>query len=175
MQAAFFMGHAILIIDDDIGVRRLLDRALESDGYATVTAENGAEGVRRLVEQKPCVIVLDFDMPVMDGHDFREVQKRVAPEVPIICITGTADGERVARRVGASSVHLKPFDVGALCDTIAKLCRLPHTHRHTAEMEACIERDWLARVNAGPSAELEPDYDARRQGTPAVAAARARA
>ena len=132
------MGHSILIIDDDAGTRTLLTGTLQTDGYTTVTAENGAEAVRRLVEAKPCVILLDFDMPVMDGHDFREVQKRVAPDVPIICLTGAADAEMTARRVGASSVHQKPLDVDALRRAVAELCRLPHAHRHTPEVECSI-------------------------------------
>jgi DNA-binding NtrC family response regulator len=132
------MGHSILIIDDDAGTRTLLTSALRTDGYETVTAENGAEAVRRLVESKPCVILLDFDMPVMDGHDFREVQKRVAPDVPIICLTGAADPEMTARRVGASSVHQKPLDVDALRSAVAELCRQPHAHRHTPEVESSI-------------------------------------
>jgi DNA-binding NtrC family response regulator len=132
------MGHSILIIDDDAGTRALLTTALKRDGYETVTAENGAEAVRRLVELKPCVILLDFEMPVMDGHDFREVQKRVAPDVPIICLTGAADADRTARRVGASSVHQKPLDVDALRSAVADLCRLPHAHRHTPEVESSI-------------------------------------
>jgi CheY-like chemotaxis protein len=102
------MGHSVLIIDDDAGTRGLLVSMLQSAGFETVTAENGAEAVRRLVESKPCVILLDFEMPVMDGHDFREVQKRVVPDVPIICLTGAADAEQTARRVGAASVLPSP-------------------------------------------------------------------
>ena len=132
------MGHSILIIDDDASTRTLLTGTLQTDGYTIVTAENGAEAVRRRVEAKPCVILLDFEMPVMDGHDFREVQKRVAPDVPIICLTGAADADRTARRVGASSVHQKPLDMDELRRAVAELCRLPHAHRHTPEVESSI-------------------------------------
>ena len=143
------MGHSVLIIDDDASTRTLLTTALRTDGYDTVTAENGADAVRRLVESKPCVILLDFDMPVMDGHDFREVQKRVAPDVPIICLTGAADADRTARRVGASTVLQKPVDVDALRSAVAEFCRLPHAHRHTPEVENSIApgRDPRSGVN----------------------------
>jgi FixJ family two-component response regulator len=87
------------------------------------------------VESKPCVILLDFEMPVMDGHDFREVQKRVVPDVPIICLTGAADAEQTARRVGAASVLPKPVDLDALRSAVVELCNLPHAHRHTAAVE----------------------------------------
>ena len=116
------MGHSVLIVDDDPGIRRILGQVLESEGYSTVEAENGAQAVRRLVEMKPSVIVLDVEMPVMDGHDFREVQKRIAPDVPIVCISGSAHPEWSARRVGAVRCHAKPLDFEQLCGTVAELC-----------------------------------------------------
>src|SRR5436190_19302486 len=112
------MRHAALIIDDDSDIRTLLSRVLHAEGYDAFPAHNGADAVRRLIETKPCVIVLDCEMPVMDGHDFREVQKAIAPDVPIVCITGALNGEQAARRVGACRVHLKPFDSEMLCHTI---------------------------------------------------------
>jgi CheY-like chemotaxis protein len=124
------MAHSVLIIDDDDSTRLLLTRVLEDEGYVTFTAANGAEGVRRLVASKPCVILLDFEMPVMDGHDFHEVQRRVAPDVPIICVTGAAEPALKARIVGACSVQAKPMDLDVLCSTIADLCRRPHEHLH---------------------------------------------
>ena len=111
------MGHTVLIIDDDAATRGMLTRVLNAEGYDTITAQNGAEAVRRLVEVKPCVILLDFEMPVMDGHDFREVQKRLAPDVP------------------------KPPDLDELCRTVAEFCSLPHAHRHTAAVESSLEQD----------------------------------
>jgi two-component system response regulator MprA len=121
--------HTVLIVDDDPTTRYVLSRVLEGDGFRTTTAENGAQGVRRLVEAEPCVILLDINMPVMDGHDFRDVQKRIAPSVPIICITGDPDAERAARRVGAARLHPKPLDVPALCADIRAICGAPHDHR----------------------------------------------
>jgi CheY-like chemotaxis protein len=135
------MGHSVLIIDDDAGTRRLLTDALRTAGYDTVTAENGAEAVRRLVASKPCVILLDFEMPVMDGHDFREVQKSVAPDVPIVCLTGAVDAEQTARRVGAARVQPKPLDADAVCQAVAELCSLPHAHRHIPVVEQSIALD----------------------------------
>jgi DNA-binding NtrC family response regulator len=135
------MSHSILIIDDDEATRGVLASALQARGYETVTAPNGAAAVHRLVEEKPCVIVLDFEMPVMDGHDFREVQKRLAPDVPIICVTGAADPQQTGRVVGAARIQAKPMDIDALCDTVAELCAEPHAHRHAALVESTIEQD----------------------------------
>ena len=126
------MLHSVLVVDDNDGTRALLTDALRLAGYDTIAAENGAHGVRRLGEFKPCVILLDLNMPVMDGHDFHEVQKSIAPDVPVVCITGSATDDQSARRVGASACHLKPIDIQALCATIADLCARVHTHADPA-------------------------------------------
>jgi DNA-binding NtrC family response regulator len=135
------MGHCVLIIDDEISTRTLLSHVLQTHGYDTITAQNGADGVRRLVDRAPCVIVLDSEMPGMDGHDFHEVQKVIAPDVPIICITGASNGEQAACRVRASSAHFKPLDLDALCRTVAHFCDLPHAHGHTALLESALEHE----------------------------------
>jgi CheY-like chemotaxis protein len=67
-------------------------------------------------------------MPVMDGQDFHEVQKRIAPDVPIVCMTGTAKEDQASLRVGATAAHLKPIDIKVLCATIADLCGRVHPH-----------------------------------------------
>ena len=130
------MAHSVLIVDDDPALRRLLGEVLASEGYSTVEAENGAQAVRRLVETKPSVIVLDVEMPIMDGHDFREVQKRIAPEVPIVCISGAAQPEWAARRVGATRCHPKPLDFERLCGTVAELCESADHAGDLEEQEA---------------------------------------
>jgi DNA-binding NtrC family response regulator len=153
------MGHhSVLIIDDDAGTRGLLTKVLQVAGYETATAENGAEAVRQLVASKPCVILLDFEMPVMDGHDFREVQKSVAPDVPIICLTGAADPEQTARRVGAASLQQKPLDTEALCRTVAEFCSLPHAHRHTAVVEQSLG---IGRQASSPDPSADHPGDPR--------------
>ena len=136
------MPHSILIVDDDPTTRYVLSSFLRMEGYTTATAENGAVGVRRLVEAKPCVILLDIKMPIMDGHDFREAQKRIAPDAHVICIAGTMDPEQARRSLGAARVHPKPLDVAALCSSIADLCDLPHVHRDSSVLgtPAQVER-----------------------------------
>jgi CheY-like chemotaxis protein len=137
-------GHQILVVEDDGATRSLVGEMLQSEGYDVSTAGNGAEAIRRMVERKPCVILLDYEMPVMDGHDFHEVQKRVAPDVPVICVTGAANAAQTARLVGASAVHTKPLDLGALAADVAELCARPHAHQHAAAVEASIQLEQRA-------------------------------
>ena len=64
----------VLIVDDDEAVRRLLELLLKTSGYDTVTATNGVEGLEQMHRQLPCVVLLDMNMPVMDGFEFRRQQ-----------------------------------------------------------------------------------------------------
>jgi CheY-like chemotaxis protein len=142
-------GHHILVVEDDAGTRGLLSDMLQLEGYGLSTAANGAEAIRRLVELKPCVILLDFEMPVMDGHDFHEVQKRLAPDVPVICLTGATDAAQTGRLVGASAVLTKPLNLETLSASIAELCARPHAHQHAPAVEASIQHE--RRVGTNPT------------------------
>jgi two-component system phosphate regulon response regulator PhoB len=106
----------------------MLRAALEREGYETICAQNGAEGVRRLAESPPCVIILEFEMPIMDGQDFRAIQKRLAPTVPIICITAPDGADARARLVGAAALHVKPFETDAMSASVRALCAIAHSH-----------------------------------------------
>jgi DNA-binding response OmpR family regulator len=117
-----------LVIAHDDETRELLRAALEREGYETVGAQNGAEGVRRLAQFPPCVIVLQFEMPIMDGQDFRAIQKRLAPTVPIICITAPEGAAARARLVGATVLHVTPFEVQAVSGSVRALCDAVHSH-----------------------------------------------
>ena len=130
------MTHSILVIAHDNDTREMLRAALEQEGYETMEAQNGAEGVRRLAESPPCVIILEFEMPVMDGQDFRAIQKRLAPTVPIICITAPDGADARARLVGASVLHVKPFEVHALSASVRALCNTAHSHAAGREVTA---------------------------------------
>jgi CheY-like chemotaxis protein len=144
-------GHHILVVEDDGATRSLVGEMLQSEGYDVSTAGNGAEAIRRMVERKPCVILLDFEMPVMDGHDFHEVQKRLAPDVPVICLTGAADAEQTGRLVGASAVHTKPLDLGTLAANVSQLCARPHAHQYAAAVEASIQLEQRGASTHKPS------------------------
>ena len=130
------MIHSILVVAHDDGTRQLVRAALEREGYETVGAQNGAEGVRRLAESPPCVIVMEFEMPIMDGQDFRAIQKRLAPNVPIICITAPDGAAAHARLVGATVVHVKPLQMDALSESVRVLCDAVHNHSQGREVTA---------------------------------------
>jgi CheY-like chemotaxis protein len=79
----------VLIVDDDAGLRQLLRRMLEPEGYAIVEAENGRIALERLRGVSPSVIVLDLMMPEMDGFEFvTEFRRHEAwRAIPIVVVT----------------------------------------------------------------------------------------
>jgi CheY-like chemotaxis protein len=79
----------VLVVDDDPGVRTLLRRMLEPEGYAVVEAENGRVALDRLRELTPSVVLLDLMMPEMDGFEFVSAFRGHEPwrGIPIVVIT----------------------------------------------------------------------------------------
>jgi DNA-binding response OmpR family regulator len=116
----------VLVIEDDPDVRELERTALTWSGHEVVIAANGREGLRRLEQERPCVILLDLMMPVMDGLTFLVERRRrgVAADVPVVCVSA-AGAEMVshALRLGAKECLHKPTDVDELCATVDHWCR----------------------------------------------------
>ena len=81
----------VLVVDDDADSRLLIASAVRVRGYPVETAENGSEALRRLVFCHPFVIVLDLEMPIMDGRSFRRIQQRLGTDlasIPVILCSG---------------------------------------------------------------------------------------
>ena len=64
----------VLIVEDDADIREFMQFLLSASGYETMTAANGEEALHRMRERRPCMVLLDLMMPVMDGFDFRARQ-----------------------------------------------------------------------------------------------------
>src|SRR4029077_6804487 len=81
--------HPILVVDDEAASREALATLLRLNGHAVVTASNGREALDRLRETEPCVILLDYVMPIMDGRAFREAQKADPrwAHIPVVLLT----------------------------------------------------------------------------------------
>lgn len=116
------LDKKILVVDDDYGIREALKAALEYEGYAVATAENGQVAIDLLQDGlRPCLIVLDLMMPVMDGWTFAD---RVATDqsyssIPIVVVSAFDDQ---APDIKAKSIFQKPVNLKALFDVIKKWC-----------------------------------------------------
>ena len=83
------MATCILVVDDDPETRDLMDAVLTRSGYTVVTADNGREALDVLEQVRPDLIFLDIHMPVMDGEQFREIQRRDREllQIPTVVMT----------------------------------------------------------------------------------------
>ena len=111
----------ILIVEDDISIREVLQESLESEGFLIVQAENGKVGLEKLNEiPRPSVILLDMMMPIMDGREFldRVRKDQTLKTIPIIVISANASP---AQARGANAFIPKPIDFDYLLTTIKRL------------------------------------------------------
>jgi CheY-like chemotaxis protein len=112
----------ILIVDDDPDIRDSLKEVLEDEGYEVNGVANGREALDYLRRApRPCVILLDLMMPVMDGWQFRKEQKQdpAIANIPLIVITAT--GKRPVL-IDADELVMKPLDLGRLFEAIERYC-----------------------------------------------------
>ncbi|MFI5247165.1 MAG: response regulator [Nitrospirales bacterium] len=113
----------ILIIDDEQGIRDLLDTLLRRKGYDVVVAENGREGLKVFRRERPDVVVLDLKMPGMDGLTVLQEIRHLDPNKPVIILTGagTPETEQQVRALGATEFVEKEFSLHRLGDSLKRL------------------------------------------------------
>jgi CheY-like chemotaxis protein len=105
----------LLVIDDDVNIREMLDMVLASEGFEVVAVAHGAAALRMLEQVRPHVILLDMKMPVMDGWEFlRRYRELPGEKVPVVVLTAAQDDKRRAADVGADAYIAKPFAIDDL-------------------------------------------------------------
>lgn len=103
----------LLIIDDNVDIADLLEDMMLAEGHCVRVAHDGEAGLRALAERLPDLVLLDVDMPVLDGPGmaYRMMVEDCGKEqIPIVLISGTLDLPRIARTVGTPYHLPKPFD-----------------------------------------------------------------
>ncbi|MHB0972276.1 MAG: response regulator [Thermoanaerobaculia bacterium] len=119
-------GHRILVIDDDLAIRVLLEAVLTRVKFEVATAADGEAGLRMLEENSYDLILLDLMMPKIDGYEFlRRVRDRSTGEKPHI-IVFTAAGQRGIDKIPPDTICaaiLKPFDIETFLDLIESCLR----------------------------------------------------
>ncbi len=112
----------VLIIDDHPAIRLLFKEALEAEGYQTIEASGGQQGIDSYSRENPDIVITDIDMPEIDGHEvIREIRKADA-DAKIIAVTGAGLYHLpVAHELGADRVFEKPLRPAELIATIKEL------------------------------------------------------
>lgn len=103
----------ILVVDDQIGVRRLIQEIFRDTAFRVITAAHGQEALAVAGLDMPRLVLLDMKMPVMDGLETLRALKSIHPSLPVVMMTAVGDGDRVqeALNSGALTCVHKPFDV----------------------------------------------------------------
>ena len=115
----------ILSVEDIPENQLLMRRKLIREGFTVVTAENGVEALQAARDQPIDLILMDLEMPVMDGFQATRILKSQAATkaVPIIAVTGYVPFRDEAMAAGCDAFHSKPVDWGKLLDTIDALLK----------------------------------------------------
>lgn len=112
----------LLIVDDDADIAELLGEALAHHGHHVRIARDGMEGLSELASRMPDAVLLDVEMPILDGPDMAcqmFLRNCGLESIPIILLSGVVDLERIAARVGTPYFLGKPYALSAiraLCD-----------------------------------------------------------
>jgi CheY-like chemotaxis protein len=115
----------ILVIEDDDSIRDALEELFASEGYSVAVADNGSSGLAALAVAKPCLVLLDLMMPVMDGRGFLAAQEKLTDRAlattPVVLIT--AAGEKGAAGCKVSEILTKPIDIEKLLTVATRYCK----------------------------------------------------
>lgn len=118
---------AVLLVDDDAPVRRALARLLRHDGHDVIEAGDGQQaiGAFRSAARPIDVVLLDVDMPVMDGERAQQALRELNPTLPVLVLTGHANDERTHRMMAAGAVGFlhKPVDRNDLLSRLTRLAQ----------------------------------------------------
>ena len=141
----------ILIADDDLHNRKLLEALLHLEGYLTISATNGEETLASVAEHSPDLILLDIMMPGMDGYQVAKILKGkpATSHIPIVIVTALIDrNARLAGlNAGAEEFLTKPIDRTELWLRVRNLLRLKAFGDSLRNHGAILEQQVLARTD----------------------------
>lgn len=116
----------VLIVEDDRDVRDSILEVLEDNEYEPVIASNGKEALEQLRDpsRRPCVILLDVMMPVMDGWGFRAAQAEDSElsAIPVVVLSAHTSAAETARNMQAAGYLKKPVQLAALLEAVERHC-----------------------------------------------------
>ena len=136
------MNKTILVVDDDIGLRNAISLALRKNNFTVITAENGIDGLGKLHQIKPSLIISDLKMPELDGLEFLKHAREKLPNTPMMMMTayGKVDEAVEAMKAGAIEFITKPFEIGLLETLVEKAINSSSTKEEKSNIIFCADK-----------------------------------
>lgn len=112
--------RSVLIVDDQPGIRLLLEELFKRENYSVRLAKNGLEAFKKIGEEQPDCVLLDMKMAGIDGTEVLKRIKKDWPDVPVIMMTAYGELEKIEEvlALGAEKYFTKPFDIYEVRDTV---------------------------------------------------------
>lgn len=121
------MGRRILLVDDDLVIRRLIRSVLEEEGYIVDVAEDSSQALWLIEEHEPDLVLLDLLLPGMDGQETMNFWRRHprAAGVPVVVISSAPRACQRAKAMGAKAFLAKPFELEDLLRVVRENLPVP--------------------------------------------------
>src|SRR3954464_6059633 len=139
----------VLVVEDDAYTMELLDYALRREGYMVLTAADGALALRRYETEQPDIVLLDVNLPKLNGFEVCR-RMRQAAETPIIMLTARDEEEDVLRglHLGADDYVTKPFSPKQLLARMQTVLRRARTDRYDQPAREMVCGDLVLELDA---------------------------
>jgi len=131
----------ILIVDDEIDARELMQELFESKGYASDTAKHGLDAINKIRESEPDIIISDIRMPEMDGMQLLEILGKSYSHIPVMMVTahGTIETAVEAMKMGAKDYILKPLSLDEILIKVENIAQMRNLVRENEYLRKKLE------------------------------------
>lgn len=115
------VSYSLLIVDDNPGIRKLLQELLSNEGYYVATAASGQEALIQVQRELPDLVLLDLKMPRINGFELKQKLREIDKNIRIIIVSGYTDQQIVKEIITQDVDHVlsKPFDLEVLRGVVA--------------------------------------------------------
>lgn len=141
----------ILIVDDELSIRKTLESVLQDEGFKTISAQDGMTAIDMVRNSKPSLVLLDIWMSGMDGVETLTKIKEISPNLPVVMISGhaTIATAIAATRLGAADFIEKPLDLHTFLHAVHRALGKESSQHENAEHDAeenaiHLGRSWQA-------------------------------
>ena len=135
------MKTKILIVDDEIDARELMQELFESKGYFSDTAKHGLDALNKIRESEPDIVISDIRMPEMDGMQLLEILSKSYSHIPVMMVTahGTIETAVEAMKMGAKDYILKPLSLDEILIKVENIAQMRNLVRENEYLRKKLE------------------------------------